>query len=510
MLDIDTLDNVIALVVVILLLSLIVQSVQGFVKKLSRVKSKQIEDSLVELFDAVLRGRDTQPRRRTTRIPGMFPPSAIDTASSQAKNLLQAVKTELRELGRVSAFGTFTLDSLSKSDLLNVLARVGPDTLIGDFAKKLQHAMNEVAKIEVAIKRINAAALPGEANALFMKFRESLAPLRQHYNALTTGGTVNASVVVADVLTLRDIVFKDSLDLLGKVQQIALDQKLTAVAADLAQISDAINDAREALDDTFAAFRRKLVETEQWFDTTMQSFEERYHRGMRTWTIAIAIVVVFLLDANVFTIYRAIANDATRRAELVGLYDDLSKIQKEMEKEEAEQEAAATATDTTATASTAATNGAAATDTTATGTTTAAPATTTAAPVAPAAAAATPAPQKSPTLQKEYAEHRARVQQLTSMYTTVGFNPFTLQRLKGWFADLISFAPHRTNGSWIARRMHNLRTLFGWLIMALLLSLGAPFWHDALESLFGVKNLLRRRTETQNVEQNRGAGNPKP
>jgi hypothetical protein len=43
----------------------------------------------------------------------------------------------------------------------------------------------------------------------------------------------------------------------------------------------------------------------------------------------------------------------------------------------------------------------------------------------------------------------------------------------------------------------------------LLLSVGAPFWQDFLESLFGVKNVLRKKSETQNVEQKPGAGQPK-
>jgi len=45
--------------------------------------------------------------------------------------------------------------------------------------------------------------------------------------------------------------------------------------------------------------------------------------------------------------------------------------------------------------------------------------------------------------------------------------------------------------------------------MVMLLSAGAPFWQDALESLFGIKNLLRQKTDTQNIEQQSGAGQPK-
>jgi hypothetical protein len=35
----------------------------------------------------------------------------------------------------------------------------------------------------------------------------------------------------------------------------------------------------------------------------------------------------------------------------------------------------------------------------------------------------------------------------------------------------------------------------GWLAMALLVSLGAPFWYDVLKSLMGVKNLLKNKTD---------------
>src|SRR5262249_33085695 len=36
-------------------------------------------------------------------------------------------------------------------------------------------------------------------------------------------------------------------------------------------------------------------------------------------------------------------------------------------------------------------------------------------------------------------------------------------------------------------------TIAGWLIMTMLLSVGAPFWQDALSSLLGLKNFLRKR-----------------
>ena len=48
------LDNLIAMVVVLLILSLVVQSIQSGLKKLLKIKSRQIEDSLIDLFEHVL------------------------------------------------------------------------------------------------------------------------------------------------------------------------------------------------------------------------------------------------------------------------------------------------------------------------------------------------------------------------------------------------------------------------------------------------------------------------
>jgi hypothetical protein len=47
------------------------------------------------------------------------------------------------------------------------------------------------------------------------------------------------------------------------------------------------------------------------------------------------------------------------------------------------------------------------------------------------------------------------------------------------------------------------------MIMVMLLSAGAPFWQDTLESLFGLKNLLRQKSDTKNIEDGKG-GQPKP
>jgi predicted lactoylglutathione lyase len=79
---------------------------------------------------------------------------------------------------------------------------------------------------------------------------------------------------------------------------------------------------------------------------------------------------------------------------------------------------------------------------------------------------------------------------------SLGFTPLRREQVSAFFSGQI--AP-----------MHALKVLIGWAIMVMLLSVGAPFWQDVLESLFGVKNILRAKSGTKNVEDQAGEGQPK-
>jgi hypothetical protein len=97
------------------------------------------------------------------------------------------------------------------------------------------------------------------------------------------------------------------------------------------------------------------------------------------------------------------------------------------------------------------------------------------------------------------------------LYKGIGFTPLRLQQVKDFLSSLI---PDKSTedpwNSWVQARKHDIKALVGWIIMTILLSIGAPFWQDTLESLFGVKNLLRKKGDIQNVEQEPGTGQPKP
>jgi hypothetical protein len=73
-----------------------------------------------------------------------------------------------------------------------------------------------------------------------------------------------------------------------------------------------------------------------------------------------------------------------------------------------------------------------------------------------------------------------QIKQAASLYTDFGFT-----------------GPQWISEAWNKRADITLyqvfETLLGWIVMTALLSVGAPFWQDALESLFGLKNLLRQK-----------------
>jgi len=143
---------------------------------------------------------------------------------------------------------------------------------------------------------------------------------------------------------------------------------------------------------------------------------------------------------------------------------------------------------------------------------------------------------------KEAHETKENIDVYLSTYQEFGFSPLSADDFYSWIESLVGKTLDRNEkgvplceakdkdgkpidintdpnctrhwrdqigAEWWASRRHDVFVLFGWSIMVLLLSVGAPFWQDTLESLFGLKNLLRQRTGTQNIETASGAGQPK-
>jgi hypothetical protein len=152
--------------------------------------------------------------------------------------------------------------------------------------------------------------------------------------------------------------------------------------------------------------------------------------------------------------------------------------------------------------------------------------------------AVAPSPESSPVNVKEEIEKsRQEMAVLTSTYEGFGFSPLSLQQIDSFLWSLPGYTVVRndkgvildtankeipgdcsncqpawrrqTGSEWWASRRGDVVTLVGWAIMVMLLSVGAPFWQDTLESLFGIKNLLRQKSGTQNIETQSGTGQPK-
>src|SRR5436853_1515288 len=139
----STLDTIIAVVVILLVLSLIVQSIQTAFKKLIKIKSRQIEDSLLDLFQTVLNqppgavtGWFSRLRNSSPVFGAIFSKPKADaspvnpaadaktdagdgTASQpSAASVTSEVIGRFKEIGRFAASGKPMLDSLSRDDLL--------------------------------------------------------------------------------------------------------------------------------------------------------------------------------------------------------------------------------------------------------------------------------------------------------------------------------------------------------------------------------------------------------
>src|SRR5215831_570415 len=128
----DTLNNVIAVVVVILILSLVVQSVQSVVKKVFKIKSRQIEESLIDLFANLLNKTRVEPTKRWfDRMIDHSPMWRVlvfwrTRAPQQAEveDIYSTVVRGFKDVGRLAQSGKHMLDSIAKGDLLKLLEKV--------------------------------------------------------------------------------------------------------------------------------------------------------------------------------------------------------------------------------------------------------------------------------------------------------------------------------------------------------------------------------------------------
>ena len=514
--DLGILNTVIALVVVLLVLSLLVQAIQTLLKKLLKLKSRQIEDSLKDLYEQVVGTQNAPPPATPLlsnfwstikRVLGMKTPAVPATAAEVFKD---RVLDQFKNIGRQTLFGNAVLDSLSKSDLFKVMGKLESEDFFPDYVTKFQVLCDRIDDLRKAIDAITEdPILRGGASTKIAEIRSILAPIFNNVLAILDGTQVKPKVLFADLLRLQKLDVHGLLDLVDEAQQaisketeiatqsnnageVAALQKLSS---ELAQVAKLIGDLSQKFVDAVSPLRNKIEQVELWFDTVTQSFDERYTRHMRTISFVISIVVVIVLNANFFQVYKSLANNEVQRNMLSDAGADLLK---ELQAKES----------------------------------------------ATAQPAASPAasPNASPTPTDQVAELKKDFQEIDSLagtYGSFGFKPLSAGELQtflwstgvwtrpwpddygnhGWGGfklvttqqggNEISHWTVQSRRDWWESRKDNLVTIVGWAIMVMLLSVGAPFWQDALESLFGIKNLLRQKSETQNIETQSGSGQPR-
>ena len=507
--DLGILNTIIALVVVLLVLSLLVQSIQTLLKKILKLKSRQIEDSLKDLYEQVA-GGPPEPAPPTSFLSSLKSLVGRKTTAvtAPADVFKEKVLEQFKLIGRQTLFGNAVLDSLSKSDLFKVMGKLESEDFFPDYVPKFQVLCDQIKDLRTAIEDItNDPVLRGAASTKIAEIRSILAPIFNNVEAILEGTQVRPKVLFADLLRLGQIDVHGLLNLLDQAQQAITRETETATAAGntgevtalqnisakLAQVSKLIGDMSQKYVDAISPLRNKIDQVELWFDTVTQSFDERYTRHMRTISIVISIIVVIVLNANFFQVYKSLSKNEIQRNMLVDAGSDLVK-----------DNDAQPATTTTSRPS----------------------------------ASPSPSPNASPT-PNTVAELKKDLQDIDSLvgtYENFGFKPLSAEQLQAFIwstgvwtrpwpddngnhswggfrltkelkdGNEVSSWHAQSGAEWWESRKDNLTTIVGWAIMIMLLSVGAPFWQDALESLFGIKNLLRQKSGTQNIETQSGAG----
>ncbi len=537
--NLDAIDTAIAVVIVLLLLSLIVQSVQAIFKKLLKIKSRQLELSLVDLFKHIVPSPEAEAAepslennaeaaepslakkaaRRIVKSPILQLISRGEHSSEKAgKNALalyQAVIARFKEIGRVSAAGKAMLDSLSKDDLTKVLSSVAPDTLLPDLVNQLKEATTVVNSLQDALDGIEIEHLEGEASAKFAAMRDVLEPVLSDLRSIMSGKQLKPALVLGDVMSLRQIKLDEVLKLLGEVQsKVEQDIKteetkptsiklegLRLTSTGLKGIAKTIIEVRQKFDAALAPMRTKLTEVEVWYDTVMQSFNERYARSMKTWAIVVSAVVVVFLNANFFTIYQNITTNGVVRNLIIQSGPEVlarakaakASESKANEENQSEKPNPSPSPSPSPTASP--------------GSVTLTTITTTSPPTGVTTTTTTQDSEKQSTeeLLSSFKKIQEQIKGDANTYASFGFAPLTYRGVRTWVGTL--GPPQNTDHPcwvWFGHRGRDFKTLLGWAITAMLLSVGAPFWQDTLESLFGIKNLLRKRSDTKNIEDKGG------
>lgn len=451
--NLDVLDNMIAIIVVLLVLSLIVQSIQSAIKKLFRVKSLQLEQSLVHLLYYAL-GKDASKTMQTwaDRMPllrafaslpilkSLMPKTAtrLSDRDSQIKMLFDAVSKEIISSGRITPGGKVALESITKDDLKKFIGNVNAtklaEKLTDSNAEEIQAAVDKVAALNQAFTDFSGKFKPLIEGTPLAKYLNPLS--RMLANAAELSQSDLSTIKLDDLVKLGNSELAEANNLIEAlpdsvektIKQFRANAQTDAAAA-LTKLQEAIVPVKTELR-FVATLPARLgqisAKIDEWHGIIMQGFEERYVRSMKTFALVISFITVMLLNANVFNIYRQISSNEQLRNSLIASSPEINKKLNAFKTDQANSQ------------------------------------------------------QTQESIIQITQNAVGQVKQNASLYNSFGFKgPSWMLTVKNHPSIILSSKA--------------LQTLGGWLVMTLLLSVGAPFWQDALESLFGLKNLLRKQ-----------------
>jgi hypothetical protein len=189
----------------------------------------------------------------------------------------------------------------------------------------------------------NNEKLRGAASSKLAEIRAILAPIFTNVEAVLQGTQIKPKVLFADLLRLGRLNVRDVLNLVDEAQVAITQEKEAAVQANetaevqaletlsagLAGIAKLIGEFTQKFDDAVSPLRQKLEQVEIWFDTVTQSFDERYTRHMRTVSLCISVVVVIVLNANFFRVYKNISTNEVQRNLIVDSGPEILKHSRE-------------------------------------------------------------------------------------------------------------------------------------------------------------------------------------
>lgn len=452
--NLSVLDSLIAIVVIMLVLSLIVQSVQAVIKKLLQVKSLQLEQSLVHLFHYVVNENATDFMNTwLNRLPmvraivSFFKKRApyLD-ASAKIQSLFLALERQMIQAGRVTVGGKVSLSTICKEDLLKFMANIPLSELTALFPQQDNKKLSDLAeKLEKAQQAFGGFTEKYGAlieKTPLAKVQEPLTQMLSQASELFNSGLSN--IRLGDMAKLGGMEVSEAQKLLSvlpaSMQQSIdhLEEKAQTDAQQaLQKLSEGMKPVQKGLQEILwlpEQMSQYLSQADSWYGTIMQSLDERYSRSMKTCALVISIVVVIALNANIFAIYRQISGNDAVRAMIVQAGENL--LQKLNEQQTAAQQ--------------------------------------------PSQPADQPSEQQLKTQIEEVKQSIANVKVAAQAYTDLGFS-----------------GPRWMRDAWLNRDQITtyqvFETLLGWIVMTALLSVGAPFWQDTLESLFGLKNMLRKQ-----------------